>query len=285
MKNNFNISKYLILTDIESLSMKERIGIILFPSIIITCMLLYIFIDSHEVYILLLLLGIYVFFIGLGYPVIYFEKYDEQYGFNSKIRMGNTYQIISKTISYLVPGLIIIILAVGLILDDMTKASLIAFAFILPFWALFFRVDVFNDDSSIDNGEIILGYNPGYYGLLSLFLGIYGYINVNDLLNSNFNLAIMLFIITIIIQTLFLIPDQLNKVLFFEVRRKKGFLMYICLLILCYAILCFIITGNNLFNGINIDLSLEGIIRKTITWGAGIILAWLFVNQIKNMDG
>lgn len=96
MKNDSKFFKYIILTDPGSLSMKERITIILAPLIVITSLLLWIFIDSHEILILLLLFGIYVFFIGVGYPLIYFEKYDEKYGFNSKIRIGSTYQFISK---------------------------------------------------------------------------------------------------------------------------------------------------------------------------------------------
>lgn len=276
--------KYIFLTNPGSLSMKERILIILMPLVIITCILLYLCIDSQEYLILLLLFGIYVFFIGLAYPLIYFERFDEKYGFYSKLRIGSTYQIISKTISCLMPGMIIIILSIGLILDNITKSSLIAFALVLPFLALFFRIDVFNDESSIYGDKIVLGYHPSLYGFLSLFLGIYGYINTNTLLNSNFNLAIILFIMTIIFQTLLLIPDKLNKVLFFEVRKKEGFLAYICLLILSYAILYFIILGSNFFNGINIDLSIEIIIQKAIIWSATIIFALIFIKQIKKMN-
>ena len=283
MKKDSKFFKYIILTDPGSLSMTERICIILIPLIFITCLLLYMLITSHEVLIFLWLFGIWIFFIGLGYPLIYFEKYEEKYGWYSKIRFGSTYQIISKTLSYLIPGLIINIIFVGLILENITKASLIAFAFVLPFLALFFRTDVFNDNSSIESDEIIFGYHPSAYGLLSLFLGIYGYLTADNLLNSNFNLAIMLFTITIIFQILLLIPDKLNKVLFFEVRRINGFLAYIGILIICYVILCFFITGGNNLTGINIDLSFEGIIRKTIMWGTGILIAILYIRKIKDM--
>lgn len=283
MKKDSKFFKYIILTDPGSLSMTERICIILIPLIFITCLLLHMLITSHEVLIFLWLFGIWIFFIGLGYPLIYFEKYEEKYGWYSKIRFESTYQIISKTLSYLIPGLIINIIFVGLILENITKASLIAFAFVLPFLALFFRTDVFNDNSSIESDEIIFGYHPSAYGLLSLFLGIYGYLTVDNILNSNFNLAIMLFTITIIFQILLLIPDKLNKVLFFEVRRINGFLAYIGILIICYAILCFFITGGNNLIGINIDLSFEGIIRKVIMWGTGIIIAILYIRKIKDM--
>ena len=284
MKKDSKFFKYFILTNPGSLSMNERIILILIPSIFIFCCVASMYYASHDLIVWILLLGVYVFFAGLALPLIFFEKYDEKYGFNSKIRFGGTYQFISKNFSLILPGLVIIILTVGFILNDFFKSLLISFAFIIPFLALFFRIDVFNDNSSIENDEIILGYNPGYYGLLSLGLGIYGYINVNNLFNSNSNMAIILFILTIIFQTLLLIPDKLNNVLFFEIRRKEGFLAYICLVIICYAMFCFIILGGNLFNGITIDLSFEGIIRKVITYGTAIILAILFLKQIKKMN-
>ena len=284
MKKDSKFFKYFILTNPGSLSMKERIILILIPSIFIFCCAASVYTVSHDFIVWVLLLGVYVFFAGLALPLIFFQKYDEKYGFNSKIRFGGTYQFISKNFSLLLPGLVMIILTVGFILNDFFKSLLISFAFLLPFLALFFRIDVFNDNSSIENDEIILGYNPGYYGLLSLCLGIYGYINVNNLFYSNSNMAIILFIITITFQILLLIPDQLNKVLFFEIRKKEGFLAYICLLLSCYTILCFIMTGGDILNGLNIDLSFEGIIRKTITWGAAIILAILFAKQIKKMN-
>lgn len=283
MKKDSKFFKYIILTDPGSLSMTKRICIILIPLIFITCLLLHMYLISNEVLVLLWLFGMWVFFIGLGYPLIYFEKYEEKYGWYSKIRFGATYQIMSKTYSYLIPGLIINIVFAGLILENITKVSLVAFAFVLPFLALFFRTDVFNDDSSIEGEEIIFGYHPSAYGLLSLFLGIYGYLTVDNLLNLNFNLAILLFTLTILFQILLLIPDKLNKVLFFEVRRIKGFLAYVGILIICYGILCFFISGGSNLTGISIDLSFEGIIRKAIIWGTGIIIAILYILKIKDM--
>ena len=172
MKKDSKFFKYFILTNPGSLSMKERIILILIPSIFIFCCAASVYTVSHDFIVWVLLLGVYVFFAGLALPLIFFEKYDEKYGFNSKIRFGGTYQFISKNFSLLLPGLVMIILTVGFILNDFFKSLLISFAFLLPFLALFFRIDVFNDNSSIENDEIILGYNPGYYGLLSLCLGI-----------------------------------------------------------------------------------------------------------------
>ena len=59
---------------------------------------------------------------------------------------------------------------------------------------------------------------------------------------------------------------------------------FICLNIGSLNKLFFIITGGNFINEINFNLSFEGIIRKVITYGTAIILAILFVKQIKNMN-
>ena len=284
MKKDSKFFKYFILSDPKSLSTKERSIIILIPFIYFFCCFAFLYHISHDYIAWVLMLGVYVFSAGLLIPLIFVEKYDEKYGFNSKIRWGSTYQLVSKNLSFLVPGLVMIILTVGFILNNLNKAFLISFAFIIPFLALFFRTDVFNDNSSIMGDETVLGYNPGYYGLLSLFLGVFGYLKVYHLLKPDLNLAILVFSITMLFQILLLIPDKINKIVFFEIRKKEGFILNICLLIFTYMIVCFILNGNNFFNDICIDLSLEGIIKKIITWGMGIILAFLFIKKIKKME-
>lgn len=276
--------KYIFLTDISSLSKKERICIIFIPTMLISAEILYLFVEYSNFYILVFLFGFYLFFAGLAHPLFYFEKYDEKYGFYSKIRFGGTYQMMSKNFSFIIPGLIIIILSIGLILNKLTMAFLIIFAFVLPFFALFFRINVFNDDSSIEGDEVILGYHPTYYGFLSLILGVYGYLNVYSLLKYNLNFAIILFCITIIFQILLLIPDKCNEVLFFEIRRTKGFLAFIIPLILVFLAISSIMTNFQIININNINLSFESIIRTIITWGFGIILALFFVKKIKEMN-
>ncbi|WP_394350526.1 hypothetical protein, partial [uncultured Methanobrevibacter sp.] len=136
--------------------------------------------------------------------------------------------------------------------------------------------DVFNDESCIEGEEIILGYIPTWYGLLSLAVGIYGYFNAFKL--SNLTIAI-----TLIFQILFVIPDKFNRILSFEVRRKKGCL----LLLISLSILFFLISmifSPHIANFNNIDLTFESIMMKVITWSIAIILAILFARKIKDMN-
>ena len=58
------------------------------------------------------------------------------------------------------------------------------------------------DNSCIDGDEIILGYIPTWYALLSLVIGIYGY--VHALKMTNISVSIILIVVTIIAATFFL---------------------------------------------------------------------------------
>lgn len=90
-------------------------------------------------------------------------------------------------------------------------------------------------------------------------------------------------LITLIFQILFVIPDKFNRVLSFEVRKKKGcMLLLISLIIIFFSIS--MIFGLNLVNLNNIDLSFEGIARKVVIWGTAIIIVILYIRKIKEMN-
>lgn len=199
----------------------------------------------------------------------------------SDIRFGNSYEFLSKLMVFSVPGIIITIITITYFLNQLNLGIVISSAFIVPSLALYFRNDVFNDESCIEGEEIILGYIPTWYGLLSLAVGIYGYFNAFKL--SNLTIAITLGLITLIFQILFVIPDKFNRILSFEVRRKKGCMLLLISLIILFLLISMIFSqyGVN-FN--NIDLSFESIIMKVVTWSIAIILAILFAMKIKDMN-
>lgn len=277
------IYRYIFISDAGKLSNKEKIGMFFVVLFLTNIPLLGLYLEFNDWKALLLSCGMCVFYFGLFYQIFFYEKLIKQYDFYSSIRFGGTYQYISRTGTYLALGLILIILIIGYNVENLLLASLIAFAFVLPFLALFFRIDVFNDDSCIEGDEIILGYNPKYYGITSLILGIYGYLKVYSLLNHNFHLAIILFCITCVFQLMFLIPDKINKYLFFELRQKSGFLLYMIVLTFVFLIVSSVTSNTPIINLNNIDLSFKSIVRLIVTWGAGIGLAVLFLRKIKKM--
>jgi hypothetical protein len=223
--------------------------------------------------------GFYVLLLGSFYQFFFYDKLKKKYGFYSNVRMGVTYQWTSKGHSFLIPGLLVIVFTCGFIMDNLTLGSLLAFALVFPFLALFFRTNVFNDNSCILDDEIVFGYHPTYYGFVSLFIGLYGYYNVYRTLNLNLELSVLFFVMTVIFQILFLFPDKCNEVLFFDLRRKEGCIAFSIILIVLYFAISYLLNGEFI-----ISLSLQSFIRIIFLLGIGTIFAILFKRQIKQMD-
>lgn len=228
-----------------------------------------------------LLLIFYILFFPMAYYLLAYEKLEKKYKIYSDIRFGNTFEFFSKMMASFAPGIILLILAFSSIIDKLNLGILISFSFVVPALALFLRTDVFNDKSCLKDDEKIFGYNPIRYGPLSLIIGLYGYINVLQL--PDMRMKALLFTVTLIFQILFIVPDQFNKILPFEVREIKGFLKLTVILIVFYAVSCFLIQGNTAIN-FSRTLSLEYILRHIITWSTAIIITVLLLRQIKKMN-
>ena len=273
--------KYLIPMDIKSLSKKERCYSILLYIVPFLLFCLVLSISAND-FSFMILWGLYcILLFPWFFYLLSYERLERKYKILSDIRFGNTYEFFSKLMVFSVPGVIITLLVLSNLLGYFSLGITISLAFIIPSFALLFRNDVFNDNSCIDGDEIILGYIPTWYALLSLVIGIYGY--VHALKMTNISVSIILIVVTIIFQIFFVVPDQFNRFTPFDVKYKKGGLMLIISLLLIYIVLLFFISWQFLSNIENINLSFESIIRKVIIWGVGIGLAILFARKIKMM--
>ena len=125
--------KYFFITDIESLSTKEKIRFASIPILLPSIMLLWLYVKCHDWTILLLLFGIYVLYGGACYPLFFYNKLKTQYDVYSNIRIGASYQSISKNFSFLVPGLIMIVLTGGIILENINIAVFLGIN-LVHFW-------------------------------------------------------------------------------------------------------------------------------------------------------
>ncbi|WP_407409852.1 hypothetical protein [Methanobrevibacter sp.] len=275
------ISKIILPLDIKSLSMMERICSILIYTVpplllaILTC------INLNNYFSIVMWILYCILFSPWFYYLLKYERLEKKYKIMSDIRFGNTYEFLSKLMVFSVPGIIITIITITYFLNQLNLGIIISSAFIVPSYALYFRNDVFNDESCIEGEEIIFGYIPTWYGLLSLAVGIYGYFNAFKL--SSLTMTMTLGLITLIFQILFVVPDKFNRILSFEVRRKKGCILLLISLITLFFIISMIFSSHGVnFN--NIDLSFESIIMKVITWSIAIILAILFARKIKDMN-
>ena len=277
---NSRILKIMFPLDIKSLSMVERVCSILIYTVPLLLLAILTYINLNDFFSIVIWILYCILFSPWFYYILDYERLEKKYKIMSDIRFGSTYEFLSKLMVFSVPGIIIAIITISYFLNQLNLGIILSSAFIVPSLALYFRNDVFNDGSCIEGEEIILGYIPTWYGLLSLAVGIYGYFNAFKL--SNLTMAITLGLITLIFQILFVIPDKFNKILSFEVRRKKECLVLLISLIIIFFLISMIL-GSYGINFNIIDLSFESIIRKAVTWVIAIILVILFVRKIKDM--
>ena len=213
---------------------------------------------------------------------VFADKLNEKYGRFSEIRFGYTYQRGIHSVSYAYLTFMGMILFITSVLNKLLLGALLSFSFAIPFISAFFRTDVFNDSSCYLDDEIVLGYQPTCH-TFSILAGLLGFYNTYALLNVNYDCAILLFVITVLFQIIFVIPNWANKIVPFEIRKKEGFILYNVLTGAVYLLILYCIIGNTMFPPIHINLTPEGIIRKIITYGIGIILLILIIKQGKNM--
>ena len=265
---NSRILKIMFPLDIKSLSMVERVCSILIYTVPLLLLAILTYINLNDFFSIVIWILYCILFSPWFYYILDYERLEKKYKIMSDIRFGSTYEFLSKLMVFSVPGIIIAIITISYFLNQLNLGIILSSAFIVPSLALYFRNDVFNDGSCIEGEEIILGYIPTWYGLLSLAVGIYGYFNAFK---------------TLIFQILFVIPDKFNKILSFEVRRKKGCILLLISLIMIFFLISMIL-GSYGVNFNNIDLSFESIIRKSVTWVIAISLVILFARKIKDMD-
>ncbi len=276
---NSRLLKLILPLDVKSLSMKERIISILIYTVPLLILAIIMFIPSHDFNYLLIWILYCMLFSSWWYYLLGYERLEKKCKIISDIRFGNTYECLSKLMAFSAPGIIISAIMLGYMTSHLDIGVAISFASVIPALTLYLRDDIFNDKSCIDGENVILGYLPTWYGLLSLAIGIFGYLNAFK--SDNMPITISLITITLIFQILAIMPDKLNNILFFEVKKKEGGIMLIISIALIFLLICFMIQCS--FN-LKINLSFESVIMKIITYSIAIVLTILILRKIKNMN-
>ena len=280
IRESFN--KYF-LTDGSKLSLKRRIFIIALICVPYILFSFALYADTRDLFFLRTMIIILFCLFPIVFYFIFVDKINEKYGRYSEIRFGYTYQCLLHSVSYFYISIMGIILFIAHDLDMLLLGCLLSFTFVIPFISAFIRTDTFNDSSCYIGDEIVFGYHPIYH-ILSIIIGLFGFYNVYNLLNINFNSAILLFAITVIFQVIFIIPNWINKIVPFEIKRKEGFIIHITIIVVIYLLISFLFMGNTMFYPIHLNLTLNGIIRKIITYGTTIAMVILIIRQGKNMN-
>ena len=255
--------------------------------VVLICMLppilamLWIYFNTYDDYCLKFILIFISIFLVPSFFFIFQDTIDKKIKRISHIRNGYSYEYASILISSLIPSMIIILLVICSHFNYLILGIICSSAFILPLFSLL-RENLYCDNNCIKDNEILLGYPP-IYSLIGLTIALFGILNIFQFYND-FNYFIVCLIVIFLFQIAVVNPDIINKVLPFELRRKKCFLVYIISILLVYLVVIFLLCGNLNFVSINIDLSFESITRKIIIYGFSIIMACLFYRQAKKMN-
>ena len=271
-----------IASDGQSGSVYSRLFAVLIcmlPSILVALWIYFI----HMIFFLLKFILIVVsIFAAPIFLFIFQDTIDKKIGRFSNIRNGYSYEWASILFSSLIPSMIIILIFVFSHYNSLNLGIICSLVFILPLFSLL-RKNLFCDDNCIKDNEILLGYPP-IYSLIGLILGLFGIFNSFKFFYSDFNYFIVCLIVVLLFQLVMVNPDVMNKVLPFELRRKKSFLIYIICFIIVYLIVIFLMCGSLEFITLQIDLTPWGIFRKIIVYGLTIILAIQIYKLAKKMN-
>ena len=138
------IFKY-IFTDGSNLTFGQRLFIVFISFLFVSIMMIGDYLEYGHSFSLEVLLIFFIFFVPILYPFVFYEKFAEKYGRNSKLRVGVTYQYYSRYLSLFAPGGIAVIILIGQLYNQITKGICLSLSFIIPFLTLFFRLNLFND--------------------------------------------------------------------------------------------------------------------------------------------
>lgn len=268
----------IFLQDISSLSMAERFMSYLIYVSIPALFSIWTYLTYNNVGYLYLLFSFLFFYACLFVPCFRYESWIRKYGEFSSIKFRSTYQYSSRFLPLLGIGFSAIVLAVSNLLNQLNVGISIFLSFIIPSVCLFFKTDVFNESSCYLDDETVFGYPPNYYGLISLIIGVCEAYTIQNLINTDLNLAVLSLIVTAVFQFIAVSPDLFNKILPFEIRKTEGFILFIILTIALYLIILNFM-GISISN-MNITLNAQNI----MTWIAGIIIAILIIRQGRSMN-
>ena len=238
--------KIILPINVKDLSTKERLLCCLFYIFCPIIPLLILYLKYYDYNLLLLAVSIIVSMTCISFPIFIYERWDEEYGVYSSIRLGSSYQFMAKYLPLFAPGLIALSLSLSYILNNLTLGMFVSLSFIIPS-LIFFRSGVFNDENCLVDKEIVFGYPTGIYAIMSQLFGLYGFYNAYLVLNTIYN-TIFLVIITIIFQVILLFPEVMNRYLPIDIRLKKYFLLVISILTLIFLSLVYSLQNQIIFN-------------------------------------
>ncbi|MCZ3366221.1 MULTISPECIES: hypothetical protein [Methanobacterium] len=240
-------------------------------------LLSYIFANLMKLHYLPFFFALCFFLIAWIFYVYYWDQLDSKYGlkpFQSPFPYSYQGYIILFTLS--APAFFFLMLALGLTSGNFWFGLGGAVALVYPILGMFFRIKTFSDDSIlIPKGKAVLpdkvvlpdgkelssgegrvvtetvkgfGFMPLSYWILASAVGLYtvgrGFSGIQLHFTSGtppLEAAIFTIILGLLLQTVYLFPDKLNRIVPIELRTKKGFLFMFVLAFVLFGVSQFLI--------------------------------------------
>lgn len=279
-----NFKKIYWAVNPDELSKKEKFIHCLFFLVminiipIILCSLMYYYYSNWTI--LLYPISLTLITAALCVRVVFYGRINKKFPVDSEIKgyPFSSYQFATLIFILFIPGVFVLFLMFGLILDKVVLALGLTLSFIVPGIGLYLRNNVFNDNSCYLGDNIVYGYQPGLYWTLSLFIGLYGYFNGFKNVDGYGNLIWI--VIVFLFQLILLFPDKFNKIFPLEIRTKEGCIAFLGSVAVLFAI--FAILAQKPLLGIGTQI-IHFNFKAILCWIIGIILTIIIIKKYKDI--
>lgn len=179
--------------------------------------------------------------------VYFWDKLNLKYGLKP-VRSPFPYSYSGYVILFTLssPGFFFMMLSGGLESGNFWFGLGLGVAVVYPILFMFFRIRTFSDRSIPVGGGF--GFMPLSYWILSVALGFFtvvrGFSGLNFYLSDgsvSLEFVVISIIIGLVVQSVVLFPDKLNKVVPLDLRTKNGFLFMFALALVLYGVSQFLI--------------------------------------------
>lgn len=189
--------------------------------------------------IILFFLAFSLFIPGIGLVFYFWDKLDEKYG------LEDSYHLLVFFLLSVAPGFFMIMLTLGVISENIFFGLGAGIAVVYPILGMFLRIKTFSDESITNEG---MGYIPISYWIMAMALGIFtigrGFSYISIYISKGFpslEFIIASILVGLLIQTVYLFPDKLNKIVPIDLRGKYGFWFMFILAFVLYGVSQFLI--------------------------------------------
>jgi len=183
---------------------------------------------------------------GIVLVVYFWDKLDKKYGMREvSSPLVISYQGLVIFLLSWAPAFFFLMLTLGVISDDIFFGFGAGIAVVYPIVGMFLRIKTFSDESITNEGG---GYIPISYWIIAMALGIFtigsGFSSISSYINEgipSLEFIIASIVIGLLLQTLYLFPDKLDRIVPFDLKTKNGFLFMFVLAFVLFEVSQFLI--------------------------------------------